>query len=338
MTTTAGLGRALRLRALTVAALAVVLLLTFLPPTEPIRKGKPLNYWLDQVLTTNRPEAEIAIHEFGTNIVPILQAKLKSEHSMVRTWYRKNWAALPMALQHGLRAPLPIEEAQEPIYRALRALGPAVVPCMTEWLQHRDKYVRFIAILVIRELGPAARDAVPALAKLANDPDADVGVEAIVALGQVGRGSLEAIPALMNVVRNRANTPNARGNAAWALSQIGPDARVAVPVLAELSDCTNFYARVQAEIALWRLDGDTNMIPRLVSELENAPHVSICPSILVAINGSKSAVRWIIQRIKSPDWKGQFGREILEDLHRMNPKAVEDIANEPGNDLSAPPM
>jgi len=186
-----------------------------------------------------------------------------------------------------------------------------------------------MAIGVARELGPAAHSAVPLLARLVDDADENFCGEAMFALACIGRASTDAVRTLIKVVQSQTNPSNRRGTAAWASGRIGPGARLAGPALTQLLDHTNAYARVQAEIALRRLDGETDMVPRLISELENAREVAMCDRSLVDLKNSRRAIKLILEKLMSPDWKGRFGIEIMEGLRRMNSTTLDDVTNEP---------
>jgi hypothetical protein len=308
--------------ALTVAGLGVLLLLPLLHRSEPLHNGKPLRYWLNQLLTANHAQAELVIQEFGTNIIPILRAKLKTENSPLRNWYRKTWPIIPAGLQRWLHAPMTLDEAQEPIHRALCALGSPAVPYLVNWLQSGDPILRLRAIYAIRDIGPAASTAVPILTNLINDADPTTSGEAAFALVCVGTPTNGAIPALVRIVNSDPIPLKRRGGAAWALGRMGAAAQSGVPALKNLSKSNDPYARVQAEIALWRIERDTNMLPRLVSELAQAPNVATCDRILVALDNSEQAISMVVEMVNRPNWSGRFGGPILEHLRRVHPKKL----------------
>src|SRR5258708_3272166 len=68
-------------------AVALTLALVFLP-RELVYQGKALSYWLDQLLTTNRPKAELAFREFGTKSPPFLERRIRSNFRIWREGYR----------------------------------------------------------------------------------------------------------------------------------------------------------------------------------------------------------------------------------------------------------
>ncbi|MCX7854524.1 MAG: HEAT repeat domain-containing protein [Anaerolineae bacterium] len=85
---------------------------------------------------------------------------------------------------------------------------------------------RKYAVMALEKLGPAAREAIPALTRVLEDGTPDVRGRAVRALGDIGP---EAIPALTLALGD--GDPRIRKSAIWELGKIGPDA---VPILTEL--------------------------------------------------------------------------------------------------------
>ena len=54
------------------------------------------------------------------------------------------------------------------VREALVAIGPAAVPALIQCLEGDNKDARGWALVILAGFGPAAKDAVPALAKLVN--------------------------------------------------------------------------------------------------------------------------------------------------------------------------
>ncbi len=76
------------------------------------------------------------------------------------------------------------------------------------------------AVVKIRQMGPAAKSAVPALAQVLSDPDAGVRVVAAMALGDLGENARSAVPALLVATQDRE--PFIRKAAQDALKNIDP--------------------------------------------------------------------------------------------------------------------
>src|SRR5437660_755236 len=83
--------------------------------------------------------------------------------------------------------------------KALHRIGPAArdaVPALVEALADGDAELRSRAAGLLGGVGPAAKDAVPALARALADEHEEVRVAAIVALGDLGPVAAGAVPAL----------------------------------------------------------------------------------------------------------------------------------------------
>ena len=199
-------------------------LLVWRAPREPVYNGKPLGKWLPQLLTNNRPLAEAALQEMGTNAIPFLERQIRTELTVWRTAYRAAWAKFPVLLQQCFTPPTSLDASWNEAIIALQALGPSALPAMTEWLT-RNAAVRLVAILVIREADPG-----------------------------VWPNKARTVHALVETIRPQA--PGFRQNAgvaASALGSVGPDARDAVPELTALVNSDVWYNR--SEAAEWRCGG-----------------------------------------------------------------------------------
>ena len=54
---------------------------------------------------------------------------------------------------------------------ALAQIGPASLPALITLLSHEDRYVRLSAVNAVGNMGPQAKDAIPALSEALNDED-----------------------------------------------------------------------------------------------------------------------------------------------------------------------
>lgn len=77
-------------------------------------------------------------------------------------------AAAPTILDQVRQAPA---ERHVKAANALAALGPGAVPHLARALADPNEAVRLVSLLALRDLGASAREALPALGPLANDPD-----------------------------------------------------------------------------------------------------------------------------------------------------------------------
>ena len=114
---------------------------------------------------------------------------------------------------------------------ALNNIGPdakEAVPALIEALKDEDKTARQNAAEALGNMGPDAKDAVPTLIETLKDKYGAVRRAAADALGSIGPDAEEAVPALIEALKNKDGTVHRA--AASALGSIGPDA---VPELIE---------------------------------------------------------------------------------------------------------
>jgi len=158
-----------------------------------------------------------------------------------------------------------LKDEGRPVYMrmsAARALGRMVPPpdgavhALAAALKSDDVSLCMIAAEALGELGPAAKDAVPALISVSNDSAA-----AIEALGRIGPGAKDAIPALAEIVEGRNDEHSALATA--ALGRIGADA---VPALiSALWTERGSERRIRAEDAL---EMGREAVPALVAAMK----------------------------------------------------------------------
>lgn len=133
---------------------------------------------------------------------------------------------------------------------SLAEVGPDIVPPMIKAME--DERTIYWAILVLAELGPDAKDGVPALAKALVHEDEEVRHEAAQALRAIGPGAQDAIPQLIKALDDEfAQMP-----AALALGSIGPPAKTALERLRKVSSEADDVMEICAVWALASIEDD----------------------------------------------------------------------------------
>jgi HEAT repeat protein len=149
-----------------------------------------------------------------------LSALLKDSNDVVR---RQAIMALG-AIRPGPQVMIPIfvdlmddpdEGVRQRVLHAVSQAGAPAVPGLIEALKN-EKAV-YWACLVLREMGPVAKDAIPALAGLLKNPRPEVRREAVLALGSM---RADAVPAL-DQIGALLKDADAQEAATYALGQIG---------------------------------------------------------------------------------------------------------------------
>src|SRR6516164_4311805 len=116
-------------------------------------------------------------------------------------------------------------------FRGLRVTVDALLAA----LANRNIEMRRLAVWGLRDFGPDARAAVPALINLLHDPDDQIRAGAAGALGNGGPVAKE-LPALIEALKDPA--PPVQYGAVKSLARIGPAAKAAVPALLARMDNT----------------------------------------------------------------------------------------------------
>ncbi len=172
---------------------------------------------------------------------------------------------------------------RDKVLRALKKIDPQAeyLPDILAVLKSTDTGRRLEALKVLRELGPVARFALPALAHAVRDVDLKVSVSAASAIGAIG-GSTEAVKAMLESMRIVPIRHRAFFLA--ALGSLGPMAapQAVSPILSLLDE--DFGAdemphmegsrwRIEAAIALARMAGPALVrdvaVPILVEAVED---------------------------------------------------------------------
>jgi hypothetical protein len=138
--------------------------------------------------------------------------------------------------------------------KALGELGPAAkkaVPALARAVADEHESVRAQAAYALGEIGPEAKGAVLALRRALTDSKSSVRLQAACALGEIGPEAKSAALQLANSLRD--SDEEVRRWAAWALGKIGPAARPAVPALTRALERGDEKMRTEAEWALRRI-------------------------------------------------------------------------------------
>jgi HEAT repeat protein len=136
--------------------------------------------------------------------------------------------------------------------RVLARLAPGkaekAVPELVKLLEDRNKDVRLASALALERYGPAARDAVTALAAAVRGGDTGTRLAVIRVLVAVGTEARSALPALATALSDPE--PAVRSNAARALSRFGPARGKIVEALRKALDDPDAQVRQAAADAL----------------------------------------------------------------------------------------
>jgi HEAT repeat protein len=122
--------------------------------------------------------------------------------------------------------------------------GAAVVPGLIKALENEK--TAYYACLILRDIGPEARDAAPALAKTLSDARPEVRREAALALGAIGAAASSAEPQLAAALGDELT----REAATFALAQIG---KVSPSTEKQIQASAQSENKVLSTVSLWAL-------------------------------------------------------------------------------------
>ncbi len=160
---------------------------------------------------------------------------------------------------------------------ALASVGPSAVPALAKALKKRDGQARANAIDALTQLGPKAKEAVPALIDaLADD---DVYYAAVEALWKIKELPEEDVPALVALLRPGDKKAVGHSEAAWQsaarqhamylLGWMGWKARDAIPALVEALGDRDPALRLAAAEALWIIERrPERVLPTLIAAVQ----------------------------------------------------------------------
>ena len=156
---------------------------------------------------------------------------------------------------------------------ALSTLGVKALPKLIKALENDE--MQSLAVAVIHRLGPAAKDAVPALILELKDPDPGYRQEVEFALAAIGPEAKAAVPALLEHMTDSKEEPKDRYTACYALGKIGPAAAAAVPSLRENMAGDDKFLKVASVWALLHIQPEDRplkafAVPLLIKGLEES--------------------------------------------------------------------
>lgn len=217
-----------------------------------------------------RARAAHALGQIGAAAKPAaepLAAMLKDSDPVAR---RQAVQAL-VAIRPGREVMLPLfirlmEDPDQAVrLRAMHAIadgGPTVVPGMIHALEN-DK-TAYYACLILRDIGPEARDAAPALAKALKHARPEVRREAALALGAIGSAASSAEPQLVAALDDELT----RNAATLALGQIG---KVDASTAMKIQSNSQSEDKIFSTVSLWALvkfrPGDQHLAQQAAEQL-----------------------------------------------------------------------
>jgi HEAT repeat protein len=215
----------------TVIVLLSLAIVATLPPSQPVHKGQPLEYWLQLIYTRSSAEAEPAIMDMGSNTLPVLLRDLQYEQSPIVESLKRLGRKVPF-----LHIPPARYIPDEQNYAAAFAfmwLGSNAAPAVPQLIKIYDNHPNAswssYVPLAVGFVGPLAKSVVPMLLRAITNTNSMVRLYAAKALGQIHADAPVTVPVLIRCLRDPQE--DVQMSAVWALHEFGPDAKAAVPDL-----------------------------------------------------------------------------------------------------------
>ncbi len=173
---------------------------------------------------------------------------------------------------------LEVEQSRGRAAAIIERIGPAAkeaVPALIRSLTDKNPRTRSEVLLALGAIGPDAAAATSAISRLLEDPEIEVGYAACYALGKIGPAAAPTMPELTRCLK--AENEFLRMASAWALAMIDPKspetAAQAVPVLVEALNAPDAMTRLHAADALGRFgSGGRSAADKLKRLAEEDPH------------------------------------------------------------------
>lgn len=201
----------------------------------------------DKQVWSNSVSAIAAIGPDATEAIPALIDDLDSKKGRGQRGFDKNQALFRSAY-------------------ALTRIGPAAIPPLIQALGGDDAALRAGAAKALGGMGPAAKEAIPALVSNLKHGDNDVQREVIDALSLIGADAKPPVIAALSGKEARERTA-----AAMTLAGMGRSAQdSALAMIEQLGKETEVAVRISLLTALPKVGADPNLlVPRLIDALKD---------------------------------------------------------------------
>ncbi|MDA1274034.1 MAG: HEAT repeat domain-containing protein [Verrucomicrobia bacterium] len=231
----------------------------------------------------------------------------------------------------------PIEDVRVAALVAVASLGRKANdarPIVGRLLNDSNPAVRGLALKALVEFDPSSNDLPDAIARAIEDPDLSVRESAIAATSAIRSGTSDLLPLILKQLRE--DTP---GAAAAAIGKLGSEAQAAVPDLVELLGNSHWVVRNNSAFALGRLG--TAAIPAIpaipaLNALLNDPNLSVRRNAaysLWKLDGRTNIVAILTSELEARETADSqplrifstMHRTMIEQLGEIGPKAAEAI-------------
>jgi len=209
--------------------------------------------------------------------------------------------------------------------------GEAVVPRLCGVLEKdENEEAWYWACVVLADIGPKAKDAVPAVKGVLKHKLEEVRMQALITLGEILAGSDQPPPDIVKVLTNEKESNAVKYAAAFALGQIGPD-EAGTAALQETMESDDAFLELTAAWALASNNpGNKALLQRTVELIVDAFKSD---DVNLRRAAAKMAVEFdvplediapqLIKALQDPD--PRLVRNAIESLVDLGPKALTQV-------------
>jgi hypothetical protein len=244
--------------------------------TEPRFQGKTVTEWFEQCAQSAQPDGTIqdttafkAVLRFGQQSVPCLAAAFCQRKGTVAEDWNRIRDRLPSVATNMIPRQLEVHEAWQRTWTAHEiiaasspevksAISRATIPSLLKEIRNERVEDRSYRLSFLQVLEPEPELVVGDLNRFLTDPDPLLRQTACAFLRRYGRAAQPAISNLLRILTNtEPNTVYARQFAIQTLGEIGPEARMSVPILLSFLNHSQTNLCSAATNALQRIARET---------------------------------------------------------------------------------
>jgi HEAT repeat protein len=200
---------------------------------DRVFNGKRISVWVKEALATDQYyEFTETFKSVGAEAVPFLIPALRKKDSRLNAAWVKLWPKLPGVFARRFDKPVLARDLRMRAVVLLREMGPpgkGAVPALIERLSDTDGTIRLHSAIALGDIGPDAISAVPALQPFLKDKSHTVRVYTAEAVWNITKQTEPSLTILEEGLKD-ANA-SFRWSAAVFLGEMGPAAKPAIPLL-----------------------------------------------------------------------------------------------------------
>ncbi len=312
-----------RLTASVLIAAIILILLVSLSTPEAFYQGHSASYWLREILYAGQRQSQAleAFNKMGADADPVLVAALGQKENPFVRLYRGLWNRLPAGMERHLPKPdEPNLSQMAAVVVFQRAASTRAIPNLYPMLKEPDSGVRQAVLNAMKERIPN-RDQIPLLVLAGNDPDPTVRRDVWNRLSQIGPAATNAVPVVLQLCADQ--NIDVRQDAAWALWQITRQTNTAALVLegAVSQDPIAVHRHLAAYHLLVMGDSSRQFITALVDSLTNSQagdRATVCTFLGQIIPPAVTAVPALRKTLQDPEPEVRRCAEVA--LSRIDPE------------------